>query len=322
MRSGFLAVIICLSFQAIVSAEQLFVFEGNVDFRQQEMKVKVDISPEETINAVLKKSKDRKYYLKFDLNHVNFYDYDLSTEIESIFEFKETTHLLPEVLVGKVWSNYSVVDFKPVKELSGTFKVGNNHLVLNDISFGSLDCSGYIDLEAPHKLDLSLAVNLMEMKDFLKFWMRNKDYDSAGQVAGIIRATGSMDRLNLKGNLESYDGFIKDLTFDSLVLNIEGVYPDLLIDKSSNLSRGDGVSFTFDGPINFEDRTNFKRQLKSLNFSPLVKESSSQKKWTIKRHKEGGSNSAELKYFIRKEGDGSQNDDESALFGIERSLEF
>jgi len=153
--------------------------------------------------------------------------------------------------------------------------------------------------------------------------MKNKDYNSAGQVAGVIKATGTLDRLNLRGNLKSYNGRIKDINYDSIALNIEGIYPNFQIDRSSNLSRVDGMSFSFNGPIDFGDRKNFKRQLKGLNISPLVKESASQKKWTIKRHKESGADSAELKYFIRKEGSfNSSNEEEAALFGIERSLEF
>ncbi len=305
------------------SAKQLLSFHGVLDLQAESLDVNVEVSPDETIRGSFRKASDGVYDLKVDLDHVKVMNYDLSTEIQSRIEFRDTNIYSSEMIVGRIWSNYSVVDLKPVKELSGTFKIGNNHLVLNDVSFGALNTSGYIDLQAPHKLDVGINVNFMEMEDFLKFWMNTENYSSSGQVAGVIKATGTVDRLNLRGNLKSFDGRIKDMNYDSLALNIEGVYPDFQIDKSSNLSRVDGMSFSFDGPIDFADRKGFKRQLKNLNISPLVKESASQKKWTIKRHKESGADSAELKYFMRKEGSiGSQNEEEAALFGIERVLEF
>jgi len=76
------------------------------------------------------------------------------------------------------------------------------------------------------------------------------------------------------------------------------------------------------GPVNISDATNFKKQIKSLNVSPLVNKTASKAEWTIKRLK-GGSDSAttEFKYLLRNERS-SLAADESALLGVEQKLKF
>lgn len=216
-----------------------------------------------------------------------------------------------------------MVDFKPVRELSGSYKIENKKLTIANLSFGPVGAKGLVDLADPYKLDVLINIDSMPMSDFLKFWMRKDKYESSsGDVAGEIKATGTLDQPYLKGNFKSFHTNILDYNFDSIVLNMEGTYPHFTIDNTSNLSKADGMSFLFNGPITIDGK-NLKSQIKNLKVAAFVKESDTEKEWTIKRFNEAGENSAEVKYFIRTEDVvGSKDDEETAIFGIERSTQF
>lgn len=306
------------------SAKEWLAFNGVMDFENSRLEINCDVESDAVSKAVIRKSEENKYHFKFDVSHLNAFSFDISSEIEGMVEIKKSENSQKDMVVGTLWSNYSMVDFKPVKELSGSYKIENNQLMITNISFGSVGGKGLVELTAPYKLDFLIDIAYMPMADFLKFWMQKDKYESSsGEVAGQIKASGTLDQPFLKGNFKSFDAKVIDYNFNSIVLNMEGVYPHFTIDNTSSLSKADGMSFTFNGPINIDDAKNLKRQIKSLKVSPLVKESDSRKEWTIKRFNEDGEDSAELKYFMRKEGVvGSKNDEETALFGIERSMQF
>ncbi|MGE0268012.1 MAG: hypothetical protein AB7S78_06120 [Candidatus Omnitrophota bacterium] len=306
------------------SAKEVLAFDGVIDFQNSRLEINCSLDPDSAAKTVIKKTDENKYHLKFDVSHLNAFSFDFSSEIEGVVEIKKSENSPNNSIIGTVWSNYSMVDFRPVKELSGSYKIENNQLIITNVSFGSVGFTGLVDLTAPYKLDFLVDIAYMPMADFLKFWMQKNKYESSGgEVVGQIKATGTLDQPYLKGNFKSYGAKIIDYNLNSIVLNVEGVYPHFTIDNTSSLSKADGMSFTFNGPINIDDAKNLKRQIKSLKVSPLVKESDSTKEWTIKRFNEDGEDSAELKYFMRKEGVvGSKGDEETALFGIERSMPF
>lgn len=306
------------------SAKELLAFDGVMDFQNNLLQVNYSGRPDESVTTTIMKSEENKYYLKMNVSHLDAFSFDFSSEIEGLVEIKKSDNSVNDVVVGTIWSNYSMVDFKPVKELTGSFKIENTKLALTSISLGSVGCNGLVELAAPYKVDVLFDIAYMPMADFLKFWMQKDKYESSsGEVVGQIKASGTLDQPYLKGNFKSFDTAISEYNFDSIALNMEGVYPHFLIDNTSSVSKSDGMSFSFTGPITLGDSKNFKRQIQSLKVSPLVKETDSKKEWTIKRFNEDGEDSAELKYFMRKEGAvGSKNDEETALFGIERSMPF
>lgn len=318
---------ISLAFLTLVSApagaKQLFTYDGVLDLRQGRLDVNVAVTAEETLRATLQRQDGQKYHLKADLSHFPALSFDVNSEMEGLVEVQSNPGGDVAAVIGTLWSNYSIIDGQPVKELSGGFRIEDGKLNLMQLSFGSVDINGMMGLQAPYKVGVNFDIHYMPMAAFLKFWTGRTKYDnSRGDVIGTIRASGPLDRVLLKGNLKSYQAEIQKNQFDSIVLNLEGHYPDIQIDKSSRLSKQDGVSFSIDGRIDLKDHRNFKRQLKKLHMSPLVKESTSLKEWTIKTQKEAGEDSAELEYFIRNEEKLGTNEEETTIIGIQRSLQF
>lgn len=326
MRS--LLTIAILTLSVLVSgpaaAKQLFTYEGVLNLQDERLAMNIAVKPEETLQLTFQKKENNKVHVKGDLDHFKALAFDMSSEMEGLIEIQQGTAGKIDAVIGTVWSNYSIVDGKPVKELTGGFRIEDGRLNISDLRYGSIDLNGVMDLSAPYKMDFNFDVRYMPMASFLKFWTGRNFFDrSKGDVIGTIRALGPLDRVLLKGNLKSYNARIRGNEFDSIVLNLEGNYPNFVIDKSSRLAKQGGVSFSVDGRIDLGNLKTFKRQLKKLHTAPLVKESESLKEWTIKSQKEVGTDSAALEYFIRNEEKlGIDETEEDILFGIQRSMQF
>jgi len=325
----FLGVFVALLSATSSFAEEAFAFNGHVDFNQKEFVVTLDFDEQSSVVAKAHMTSETDYRVSLDVEHLKTPFFDLLSKIESSVEVvpyknKPDQSMGGAAMHGTIWSQYSLVDYKPVRELTGRFLIKDKKLHLTNISFGHIKCNGYIGLEAPYKLDMAVNLYEVNMDDFLNFWSSNKKYDSEGLVSGEIKASGTFNRLALKGILASRNGFVQKLEYDSIFLNIEGVYPNMQIARST-ISQLDGVSFSLDGPFDLSDKKNFKKQIKALTIAPLVSDSGSEFEWTIKRLEPENSDTTELKYKFRKRdalGTGPAAGDDIDMFGVERTRRF
>ena len=325
-RLSFLSFIFCF-FLFMVSfswAETDCSFSGEINFVQKSMNALLDFKDNGDMRIDLKGVEENRYCTFLVFNHVHTAFFDISSEITSELSIKQSPdHPGKKFYVGKIFSNYSLLDYKPVSELSGRFEIQNNRLSVPFLTFSNMNVEGYLDLEFPYNLSFFLRIASMDMDDFLNFWVRNKNYDSSGEVFGTIKATGKLSRLFLEGEFKSYDGFIKALKYNMIQLKIKGFYPKMQI-YDSTLSKMDGMSFAFSGPFNLGDKGNFKKQIKALTLAPIVHNDDQELEWTIKRlrDKEDGS-SFELKYLLRQDkAKGSGDENESGMLGVEKEIQF
>jgi len=324
----FLVIVLTAMVPGLSFAEEAFPFKGRIDFSKKEFDVVLDLGDESSVAARAQKSSENDYWLMLDIGHLKTPFFDLLSKIESSVEVVREEDGSSAVsgnttYRGRIWSQYSLVDYKPVRELSGSFEVKDRRLQLTALSFGNLQCNGYIDLSSPYKLDLVFNLYDVDMPDFLNFWGVGREYESAGAVSGEIRAFGTPDRLALKGNLESRQGYVQKLDYDIISLNIEGVYPHMEV-AHSTISKSDGMSFTLDGPLDLHDKANFKKQIKALTVAPLVNDSGPEREWTIKRlNNPVDSETTELKYRFRKGdalGTGTSAEDEIDILILFRTV--
>lgn len=340
--------VLCVSLLSISHpsfAEELFSFQGQIDFSQKQFHFAVtfpSLTPSETgpssldgrqsvvFNAVQISKSDYRFFL--DVDHVRTPLFDLLSKIESSVEVvsggqgavpvARRLWMDKTVLRGKIWSRYSLVDYHPIRELLGQFEIKDGRLYVDALSFGNVSCRGEIGLSKPYPLDWVVSLDHVDMRDFLSFWSMGKKYEAAGSVSGRIKISGSLGRPALNGNLESRDGFIGDLEYNSILLNAGGIYPKIEVSHSS-VSKTDGVSFLLSGAVDLSDQENFKKQVMALKFSPLVSESLSGREWTIKRLQKEGASTTELKYLFQKRNDMNISLPlESDMFGFEQSVEF
>lgn len=310
-------------------SEEAFSFEGQIDFPGNEFNIVLSLDDKSSVAARAQKTPEGDYRFSLDVEHLRTPFFDLLSKIESSVEFvkgKDSSGKTSDVpiLRGAVWSQYSLVDYKPIQELSGRFEVTDKRLYLTALSVGSLACDGYVGLVSPYEIDLIVNLFGIGMSDFLNFWGSGKKYESSGSISGEIKISGALDRLVLKGSLESRNGFVQKLYYDAILLNIEGVYPHMEISRST-ISKSNGVSFSLEGPFDLSDKANFKKQIKALTVAPLVSGSDSELEWTIKRLNPKNFNTTEFKYRLSREGilgDGIFTGRGIDMLGVERTRKF
>ncbi len=310
-------------------ANVIVTFHGQVDFTQKQFDVTLDFpssarglpednkQPSVAISGA--KVSDKDYRFSLDIDHLRTPICDLLSKIESSIEVdpQAADNDTPAVR-GEIWSQNSLVDYKPVRELTGQFEIKDSQLMLKSLSFGNLSCQGSLELVYPYKMDMKVLLHDVAMKDFLNFWVRNKEYKTFGTVSGEIGVSGTWDKIGLKGSLESHEGYVEELEYNSIHLNAQGVYPQLQIGQSM-ISKSDGVSFMFSGPIDLSDQDNFKKQIGALVLAPLVSDSASEKEWTIKRLNQPNSGATEIKYLLRKD---EKSNESSGMIGVEQTMSF
>lgn len=314
-------------------ANIVITFHGQVDFTQKQFDVTLDfpssgshISPslstenkQPSVAISGAKISDKDYRFSLDIGHLRTPLCDLLSKIESSIEVdpRPAGKSAPAVR-GEIWSRNSLIDYKPIRELAGQFEIRDSQLLLRSLSFGNLSCQGSLELVYPYKMDMKVLLHDVAMEDFLNFWTRNRQYKSFGAVSGEIGVSGTWDRIGLKGSLESHDGYVEELAYNSIHLNAQGVYPQLRIGQSM-ISKADGLSFTFSGPFDLGDQQNFRKQISALVLAPLVSDSASEREWTIKRLNQPNSGTTEIKYLLRKE---DKLNESSGMLDVEQTMNF
>lgn len=301
-------------------AKPILTFDGKIQFSQEGIALSLDLEDVGSFSAQLRETAESKYAVDLQLQHVKTPLFDVSTQISTSFQ------IVPEdkqKIKGEIWSNYSLVDYKPIRELRGTFEFSEGKITINQASIDHMEILGSVDLSPPFDLNLDLKLKAMDMETFLGFWIRNKVYTAAGDVYGKIKISGQLNKPFLSGALQSRDGVVGRRYFDSISVNLEGMYPYMQI-YDSVFSEAGGLSYAFDGPLALNDLKNFKQQVKNLNFSPIVNESDSRVEWTIKRFQHSTDESTEIKYLRRKDDklDSTVPQQQSEMWGVQRTMKF
>jgi hypothetical protein len=303
-------------------AEAFCSFNGKLDFSGKQFELKMDFGSGGTLSSRAAYVPDERLKINFVLDHLVTPLFDVSTDMELLFEIVADSES-GAFISGKLTSRYPLINGRPVRDITGTFKVRDKKLLLEYFSVGDITGRGVIDLAHPFQADLAFHFTEIPMRDFLAFWSEESlELEARGAVTGEIRATGSLLRpLLLRGTFSSFYGLVDNLNYESIVFNAEGVYPVIHFAKST-VTPTEGLSFSLEGSVDLSDRENLENQIEALQKSPLVSETDTSLEWTIKRREtEGTSGKTELKYMRRKNQDGSFKE-ESDMLGIERSIEF
>ena len=165
----------------------------------------------------------------------------------------------------------------------------------------------------------------VDVNDFLDWVLPkgHKPIDALGNFDGSIQLSGPFNQISLKSHLESYNGHIKSLNYDSMILQLQGIYPNVEV-ANSTITQKNGFSFNIDGPIDLSDRKNFSSQISALKRSALVKKDHAESEWVIKSVKSGDDEkSTEVNYFLRKDdGFGGTKQEDSGMVGVKQKIGF
>lgn len=302
-------------------AQELLSFKGQVDWQAHQLDLVLHLGQQNPLTTRWQQVDKDRYHVTVDVDHMQTRLFNVATVFHADIELKHQEATAFPFLKAKVWTQYALLDYKPARDLSGYVTLAMDEVLLEALTIGGVKLDGGVHLASPYKVDLRAQLTQVPMDQFLDFWTSTRTYEATGEVSGKIKASGIWDNLLLSGQLRAQEGLIKNLDYETIVLNLEGIYPHLRV-VDSLITKTDGVMFTLEGPINLLDKKNFKKQIKSLNFAPLVIDSKGEREWTIRRMSDE-TGVIDLKYMLRKDpASGTLGQEDSTMLGIERTMEF
>jgi hypothetical protein len=306
---------------SILFASTQITFQGQIDFSRKSVNVFLRQNQDSHLTIQAFQASKTDYKFSVSANKMQTSSFNFSGDIEGAVAFVADS---PGGAIwrGEIRGDNALVNQKPLERILGQFEFKNKRLYLHSLSLGNIITKGFVDMFAPYKVDLDLNLVAVDLDQFLNFWVRKKSYLSEGSVAGEIKVSVTLDRPYLKGSLESFNGFIKKLYYDTIYLNCEGYYPHMQI-ANSTISERNGMSYTLEGNFDLSDHENYKNQIKALDVSPLVSNEPGASEWTIKRIQDEESGITELKYLLRDRlSPGSSVQEDADMIGFERKMEF
>ncbi|VAW14257.1 hypothetical protein MNBD_BACTEROID05-1183 [hydrothermal vent metagenome] len=296
-------------------------FEGEIDLQKKIFRINI-LSEGKDVCEVKGKFDRKDIQVSLNVSHFKTPFLELSTQIFGSLTPRVNKDEQNNGYQGRLWSRYSLVDFKPVDELTGEFLITKDKIDFKKVNFGKLSLTGSLLRKYPYKASFIIGLDTVSLEKFLKFWVPRKQYDTQGDVSGTVKISSNQQKISLQGKLKSFNGHINSFQFDSFYLNARGIYPVLKIEDST-VSKEDGLIFSLAGDFDLKSPKGFKNQIKKLKLSPIVNESDTEKSWTIKRLRSEDTSTTEIKYMLRKSG-GSGNDSslDDGMLGVEKTMEF
>jgi hypothetical protein len=223
------------------------------------------------------------------------------------------------VLDGRLTSKYTLMNQRPFEELELDFSIKDGHMVIRSFHLGKVFVSGRISLGRQPVMDLRVRFEDLLIEDYIPLIRKDIGMDAGGTVSGELQLQGPMGRVQIKGKVVSYNGFIGDHAYNIAQINFSGIYPVLYVDNS-HITQDGGLSFEVQGSVDLTDLKGFKRQLGDFIGTPLVSQRGQTLEWTFKRLESNQRRGAtELKYMIKKD---ESSDKDVNIFGVQRRMEF
>ncbi len=193
---------------------------------------------------------EERLSLTANLNHLIFGEFDLLTNLSLDANKKLANSGESENIYGVFRSYGSVLNNKPLPELSSFFELQDKYLRLISLSLGeSYDLRGIIGLSSPHTIDLSLNFYQAALNELIDQFSFGQPADFCGLTNGFIKVTGELPRPKVEGYLASKEGHLGKLDFLSTEINLKGRYPRIqLVD--SHIWREE-TSFILEGDMDF-----------------------------------------------------------------------
>jgi len=297
-------------------------FKGNVDFAKKQLTLALKPKKETPFAVEISQTARDSYHVLVNVENWNTPVFEVSTVLECSLDIVRDKNQVFRSLAGKLVSKYTLINNKPVKEISGQFEVKDGKVLVNAFSTGSISSEGFVQFIHPHKIDATIRLSGINIQDFLSSFSGKDRDDARGWADGEISLSGNLQRMDIKGRITSYDGEMQGLEYNSMLLNFEGLYP-LIIFSDSVVTQVDGLTFNLSGSMDLRNR-NIDKQFEALAKEPLVSNDGRNLEWTLKRIQSGTrGGTTELKYLLRKGEDiRSSSEEGTDILGIERKVVF
>jgi len=274
----------------------------------------------------------RPFFLEIEQKSKTLYDLNL-TIVNWVTDFFNLSTVLegaltvvpPEIdekfmVNGRLTSRYTLLNQRPFDELKADFFIQDGNLVFRSLCLGEISGSGKISLNGQPIIDMAVYFEdfpLASMAQFIP--SAGNGVEVEGNISGEIKLQGPIDKLQIKGNMNSYNGVIGEYAYDAAQINFTGIYPVIYV-ENSHISQMDGLSFEVQGSLELTDFKNIKKQLENFVGVPLISQKGKTVEWTFKRLESDQKRGAtELKYMIKRD---ERSGEDANVLGVQRRIEF
>ena len=297
-------------------------FGGSVDLDGQALRI--NLTPEEgsSVDVAIQRRSDERSDFIANIRHLRIGLFAVTTELSGSFEAIRSGNDM-RVIRGALRSQYSLINYKPVDEVAGSFRIQDGRIYLQSLSWGSFLCEGYIGLVPPHEIAVTFSFDEAQASDLALFLgCAAGEGQLSGAITGAITISGFFDRTMVRGHIVARDGFIDKTEYGVFRASFEGLYPTVYFSDSSFID-ANGLSFNVGGSLYLGDHCDITRGMSGLTMSPVIYDGAEMREWTIRRREESSTRSSALKYRIRKQDKGILSlEEDDGMLGVEGRIKF
>lgn len=323
MRAWLLGLMLGIFFALpVADAETICTFSGQADFSNKDIQLEIVFKEKEKIVNSLKIAGDA-FYLNSQLEHIKINQADLTTNLESSFYIEKNAVGKIQSLDGIVWTKYSLLNYKPFREVVGSFHFKEGKLIIEKVTWAEMSFSGQLNLKAPFDLDFTVEINDMDINTLVPLaGIKSDRLFLSGLVSGKLRVFGRLNGIQIKGQLYSKEGQIEDFAYREANINFGGFYP-LLDIVDSSISDEQGYVYSLVGRFDLLEINNFTSSQHQISVSPFSDSNFNSQAWTIRKEGLGRDSELEFGYRLKPNQlpEGLSGNREGML-GIERKHKF
>lgn len=224
-----------------LSIENWLKLDGYIDFTTRSSKFIV--RPKKGFIKVMTNLNDKRGLSIFtELDHLDIFGLDLLSHIDINTSFGETNGS-GAILRGTLRTQNVILNYKPFKDVRASWLLKKDVLFINTLELGDeYRLFGKIELSSPYNMDLKLAMNNVDLRDWSIFSESEEANFLSGIMNGKVEVRGPFAKPVTKGALVVSDGNIDDVRFKALNFNLAGKGPIINISDSRIIKEG-GVLF-------------------------------------------------------------------------------
>jgi hypothetical protein len=249
-------------------------FDGVIDFKNRDISFNLDLQEKGRL-ALTATSNAGAYSISLALKHIKLGKSEVSTDFYAAGTIVSVNNggvgykqsgVLGKSLSGRAWTQNTILNFRPLKEFSVDYEIGDSGITITLFSWADFSLKGEIKKGAQGGLyyDLSLTVKDMPLSDFAGLLGVNlESIELSGVVNGEIIIKGPHNTVEIEAKLTARDGSISLLKFSSISLEAQGFWPVLRIVKAK-VNDADGLVYEPQGKFNLKELSDFTSSAHSI----------------------------------------------------------
>ena len=196
-----------------------------------------------TIDLKIEK-REKKYFVRGYVNHVVIQGIDCVGLCSATVETNDK-----DIVQGKISFSNLIINYLPFdKSIEFILGFDNAKEIMHITSFrvgDDIEGYGQLRLSKPHYIFLKWSVIDLDLREY--FRTKNISKSMTGIMNGSFTLKGPIKEAGLRAHLDIQDGYLGDLKFDSMIVNLEGKGP--LISLGDSRIRKEGGYIHIGGEI-------------------------------------------------------------------------